>query len=658
MNRTRWVWLLAILLLATALRFYRVGEMSLRADEATNLFLAAEEPAAMIQPLITSDPHPPLYFLILHYWMLIAGRSELAVRYPTVFVGVVIAALVYALGRLVFRRRTNIALTGALLAAISPYLIWDAQDAYMYTFLTAIAICSSIAFLRALRPSASIIDWAAYVVVNALGLFFHYLAGLVLIAQGVLWLVWAARGRLARRAAAAWVIAQVATALLFLPWLVFTLPLLTSFRLDFFPPSSLLEMLQRSLIAFSVGRADSRLMPPMVDPLVGSVFGIGFLVIFLLGLFLPANANSHANDADGRIVLATFLCVPLLGLDLFSLVRFPIFDERYTLFLIPAFALILARGFDELYQRTTRWVTAAALAFVILGSAYSLNNYFFVPAFAKSPDWRGAVQYLTTNSESGDVVIQNYPDPALPYYLEERLPRVLLPRTGSATASDVSVDLERLTARYERIWFQPVPYGAWDTGGLVAAWLSRHAPELDARAFYGVRLELYQTAAAALRQSAPVDATFADRIRLLAFKTDAPANLGRENTAVHLTLFWNALGRIDRDATVFVHLYGPDGKLWTQQDNPPVSGTYPTSEWQPGETIVDSYDLQIPANLPPGSFTLAVGLYDSQTQERLPAKDARGQPFADNKVPLRTFTVVSRSDSDWFAALASGILRR
>ncbi len=645
MKQTRWLWLVAILLLATALRLYRVGEMSLRADEAANLFLAAEEPSAMIQPFITTDPHLPLYFLILHYWMLLAGRSELAVRYPTVFVGVVVVALVYALGRLAFPQRPNVARVGALLAAVSPYLIWDAQDAYMYTFLTALALASFIALLRAWRQSASLAHWTSYVIANALGLFFHYLAGLVIIAQGFLWLVWSVSRKISRRAAIGWIVAQAATAALFLPWLVFALPLLTNFQTDFFPRADSFEMLQRSFIAFSVGRVDSRLMPPMVEPLAGNVLTLGFVILFLLGLFLPAKA-ARANDVDGRVVLAIYLFAPLLALDLFSQLRFPIFDERYVLFLIPAFLLIVARGFDGLNERTSqKWIPAGALAFVLLASGHSLYNYFYVPAFAKSPDWRGLVQYVSSHSQPGDVLVQNYPDPALPYYLQDRMPRVLLPHTSPAQATDVAADLRRLTAKYTRIWFQPVPYGEWDTAGLVAAWLQRHAVELDAQQFRGVRLELYQPAAAAIRQSAPVDAMFAGQIRLIAFKLDPPNALGRGGAVAHLTLFWSAHAHIERDATAFVHLYDSAGILRAQQDNPPVRGTYPTSAWQPDEIVVDSYDLQIPANLPAGAYTLAVGMYDSQTQVRLAAADRLGQPLAHNEVTLQTLTLALRDDT-------------
>ena len=640
MKRTRWLWLLAILLIAAALRFYRVGEMSLRADEATNLFLAAEQPGAIVQPFITTDPHLPIYFLLLHYWMLAAGLSELAVRFPTVFAGILVVALVYALGRRVFPQRPNVALIGAFFAAINPYLIWDAQDAYMYTFLTVIAIGSFIAFLRAVRPSASRRDWVGYVIVNAFGLFLHYLAALILIAQSVLWLVWTVRKKIARHATVGWIVAQAATAALFVPWLLFALPLLTNFQTDFFPRADLFEMLQRSLAAFSVGRVDSRLMPAMIDPRAGNVLAIGFLLIFLLGLLRPAK-SSHAGQIDRRVVLAVYLLAPLLAIFLFSLWRFPIFDERYVLFLIPAFALVLARGVDNLYAWSSRkWMPASALGFVLLTSAYSLNNYYFVSAFAKSPDWRSFTQRLVAEARPGDVIIQNYPDPALPYYLQDRVPRVLLPHTGSEPPDIVTADLEHLTTKYERLWFQPVPYGAWDTGGIVATWLNRHALETNAYQFRGLQLELYVPVSIALRQAKSVKATLGDQIRLIAFDLNGvTGDAAKPGTSLHVVLYWQALHHIDRDYTVFVHLYRSDGQLESQQDSQPVRGTFPTSAWTTSDIVVDTYDIPIPANAPRGAFLLAAGMYDPQTMQRLNAYDSNGNALEENRVPLMDVTV-------------------
>lgn len=647
MKRSIWIALLAILALAAFLRLHRVGEMALRADEAAHLFLAAQEPDALIRPFIESDPHLPFYFLLLHFWMRLAGQSELAVRYPTVMVGVLLVALVYALGRMVFPRRAQIAWLSALLAAVNPYLIWDAQDAHVYSFLTAIALSSLIAFLRAMQPGVALAAWTWYVVSSLLGLWFHYLAGLVVIAQGALWLFWSATRAISRRTTVAWVIALLAIALLFLPWLFVALPLLTRSKIDFFPPAGLFEILQRSLVAFSLGRSDNRLMPAMVEPLLGNGLALGFLAIFLFGLF-------RAGDANGRIALTLYLCIPLIALFLFSLWRFPIFDERYVLFLTPAFLLFLARGVVSLQELTKRkWVSAGAVAFIVLTSSHSLYNYWHVPSFAKSPDWQSFVQRLVAESQPGDVLIQNYPDPALPYYLRERMPRVLLPRSGSATSAEVSADLKRLTAKYARVWLQPVPYAEWDTEGLVETWLNRHARPLRVYEFRGLRLALYLPAAAAVRQAREIDATFDAHIRLIAFDLDIAEGTLRAGTTLHLVLYWEALDRVAREATVFVHLYGTDGKLWAQQDNPPVRGTFPTSTWDTNSIVVDLYALRLPVDAPTGTYSLAVGMYDSHTLQRLRAVDKLGQPLPEHRVVLAQFNLLSALESIEPVALSS-----
>jgi hypothetical protein len=609
------VLLTGVLLVAFVLRLYQTSAMALRADEATNVFLAAQNPADIIRPFITEDPHLPLYHIILHYWMLVAGQSELAVRFPTVFAGILIVALTVALSNTVFPNRRDIALFGALFAAINPYLIWDAQDAYMYSFLTALTLGSWIALLRALEPGASLAAWTKYVVAGALGLYFHYLAGLVWTAQGVLWLYMIWTRAISRRSSLAWVVAQAAIVLLFVPWLVLAVPLLSGFNLAFFAPTDLVGMLTRSFIAFSVGRAESSLMPPMVEPSIGGWLALGFFAIFLLGL---VQGN---QDVRGRLVLGISLFVPLLALYLFSILRFPIFDERYVLFLIPAFMLLLARGFTRLGNR---WLAAGALLFMILASAHSLYDYFYVPAFAKSPDWQSFMQRLSAESRSGDVLIQNYPDPALPYYLQNRVPRVLLPRSSSDPATAIDADLDRLTGKFERVWLQPSPGATWDGDGLVATWLDRHALLSRAYDFRGLRLVLYLPASTALRGARPVDALFAGRIRLVAFDWDA-LNL-------RVVLYWQAVARVPRDATVFVHLYDRDGKLWSQQDNSPVHGTFPMSQWEPNEIVVDVYDLHLPGDLPPGEYELMVGMYDGQDLRRLDVVSQESVP--ENRVLL------------------------
>jgi mannosyltransferase len=76
-----------------------------------------------------------------------------------------------------------------------------------------------------------------------------------------------------------------------------------------------------------------------------------------------------------------------------------------------------------------------------------------------------------------------------------------------------------------------------------------------------------------------------------------------------VTLFWHASEEIPDRYKVFVHLYDEAGELVAQTDSEPGATLRPTDIWSPGERIADRYGVQIPPDLPPGAYTLSVGLY-------------------------------------------------
>jgi hypothetical protein len=91
---------------------------------------------------------------------------------------------------------------------------------------------------------------------------------------------------------------------------------------------------------------------------------------------------------------------------------------------------------------------------------------------------------------------------------------------------------------------------------------------------------------------------------------------------IELTLFWQAEGPAQRPYTVFTHLTDETGNLVAQQDNWPVNGRWPPTCWHAGEQIIDTYLIRLPDSLPPGSYNLATGLYDSKTGIRIPLQDS------------------------------------
>jgi hypothetical protein len=116
-------------------------------------------------------------------------------------------------------------------------------------------------------------------------------------------------------------------------------------------------------------------------------------------------------------------------------------------------------------------------------------------------------------------------------------------------------------------------------------------------------------------------------IALESAQAPSQARAGRPLT---ITLEWRSLTTVDRDYTVFVHLVSSTGATVAQADGEPHQGALPTSFWERGELVPDSAVVKVPAGLPAGEYLLVLGMYELTTGQRLPIKDANGQPSGDS----------------------------
>lgn len=111
-----------------------------------------------------------------------------------------------------------------------------------------------------------------------------------------------------------------------------------------------------------------------------------------------------------------------------------------------------------------------------------------------------------------------------------------------------------------------------------------------------------------------------------------PSRTAPGGTAM-LMLRWEGSGPALRDYTVFVHVRDAADRNVAQGDAPPRwFGPLPTSQWQPGQAVIAAYAVQIPPDLPPGRYPVAIGWYYWETLERLALLDAGGQPVGDSLV--------------------------
>jgi hypothetical protein len=112
---------------------------------------------------------------------------------------------------------------------------------------------------------------------------------------------------------------------------------------------------------------------------------------------------------------------------------------------------------------------------------------------------------------------------------------------------------------------------------------------------------------------------------------ETPLRWGRD---LGLGLGWRLDGAPAGAQTAFLHLIGPDGRRWSQTDKPIADEDLrPTAAWPSGGAATDRYHVPVPAGAPPGAYELQIGVYDTHSGDRVPARVA-GEPVPDGTISL------------------------
>jgi 4-amino-4-deoxy-L-arabinose transferase-like glycosyltransferase len=101
-----------------------------------------------------------------------------------------------------------------------------------------------------------------------------------------------------------------------------------------------------------------------------------------------------------------------------------------------------------------------------------------------------------------------------------------------------------------------------------------------------------------------------------------PQTIGEITLLAHLftpegvTLVWQPTAVLPTDYTAFVHLLNAEGEIIAQLDRPPAG--YPTSDWRPGERVLDRFALSWPQGEGEERVTaVRTGFYDPLTLQPL-----------------------------------------
>jgi mannosyltransferase len=424
-----WLYLLAIVVLAAALRLVGIGSTPLWGDEGLTIVIAEWSVRDMI--LLPTDPTPFLYYA-LHKALFSADDSAALMRSISWVSGVASVPLIYVLGRVCFDARTG--LIAALLLAVSTIHVGYSIEARAYALMMLFSLGMSIGLVKyALLAdgggsggSERRLHLAIFALCSVLSFYTHLTAVFWIAATNLILLAVLVRQRGTH-------VAEVAVA--WTAMLVLAAPGLYRLLLQFQGGDSF-GWLEQANIARVISNLAEVYLPSglwnndvvRARGLINAVkAGTILLAILLLAALVYAargRAAALLRAGPVTLLLAAYLAVPVL-IWLFGYIARPVFMDRAVMFCLPGLLLIVAALIADLSRAKAGIVTSAlALVFIASGAVQGFTN--------AKPAWDEAASFLVANVRPGDVMLvcPDYAYPALRHALQGRVAAPMLTMTG------------------------------------------------------------------------------------------------------------------------------------------------------------------------------------------------------------------------------------
>ncbi len=369
--------IIIILLLGLGLRLINLNQ-SLWLDEAAQAIMASKS-VGEIWSARQADFHPPLFYIISHYWMQVS-HSEVWLRLLPVIFGVISIYLIYLtpppspkLGE-GNARGVVFPLFAAFFLAINSYHIYYSQEFRSYSLLAMLGILSMYFLVRK--------KYLFMAVTNALILYTHYSGIFLILAQFII--------------APSTIIYFLISIILYIPWLPrFVEQLQSGVNIDNYLPGwrnvltlSPIKAIPEIIFKFMAGRIN--LFPKWI---------YAIYILFVLGV---TGMGVFLNRFE-RKLLWIWLGVPIIASFILSF-WVPQTQPFRLLFTLPAIIMIMA-GAATRFPKTF-------LTLMIYISIVGNVLYFTRPRLQRE-QWRQAIDFL--HKENITVMVKFF-DKFAPFY--------------------------------------------------------------------------------------------------------------------------------------------------------------------------------------------------------------------------------------------------
>ena len=456
------LYLVAILLIAALLRFYRIGAQSFWTDELLSFNSAAAPEGVSFWMKLLYNVHGPLHSLLIHV-LRYFSESEGFLRAPSALAGIASVFLIYRWLAMLGRR--DIAPYGALLLAVNPFSLYYSQELRYYSLMTMFVIIALIIYERYLdEPSYR--RGALLGIALAAAALSHFSALFLAVGLAVHLLV---TGRLKGRHLATGLFAAFVLIVLVSPWIYREIMFLRGInvvRISELPVNERLRgeltlniwSYPYALYAFSVGYSFGPSLRELHEVYSAvTLLGAYWREMVLTGLLFGGLTLAGLWNAGRKGRLSLFLSVMLTAVVLTTLAaafNIKVFNIRYMMASFPVYLAVVAYGLPS--ARVPRLLLLGAACAVMIASSW---NYHSDPSYARD-DIRSAVGVIEEGERDGDMLLAVNSSRVIEHYYGGRN-RLLLLVPEWIGADSTRAKVGEYTSEYRRIWYLRCRH--WDT---------------------------------------------------------------------------------------------------------------------------------------------------------------------------------------------------
>ncbi len=361
----------SLLVINVVLKSIYIGAQEIALDEPFTIFNAQKPIGDLIDHLKLHN-NPPLFEILLHYWIQWFGIDPVSVRFPSMIFSSLAAVVIYFLGKHSWNSMAGI--VASILFTFSTFNIYFSHEARAYPLFTLASCTAMLTFMKWSEKPQSISFAIMYFVSAIILIYSHYFGFFVLFAQGI-WFLFFLK-KLRRH------------------WVIF---LISIFALVLAYLPQLFVMAERFADASGthwVGLAGFPVLYHVLAKLCNApVPAIGFMLIIAAGgiyYFVNLSRNYRAEHVLLILWFPVMYVLPwLIGL------KIPMFLDRYMVFVSPALYILLGGICFGVAPRKSALVFAVACVIAMIASV-NLN-----PGHGRK--WKDLVDFVKKEKTTGTV---------------------------------------------------------------------------------------------------------------------------------------------------------------------------------------------------------------------------------------------------------------